>query len=82
MAKEGEKGIWHGSRPRGNNLFKRNDVMRAIKSARDSGISVECVEVVCKDGTTIRVVGRKSSDENINPWDTVLTNAANQKRAS
>jgi hypothetical protein len=42
---------------RSENLFKRNDVMRAIRSARDAGVPVAGVEVVCKDGTTIRVFG-------------------------
>jgi hypothetical protein len=46
---------------RSENLFKRNDVMRAIKSARDAGVPVASVEVVCKDGTTIRVFGEKAA---------------------
>jgi hypothetical protein len=46
---------------RSENLFKRNDVMRAIKSARDAGVPVAGVEVVCKDGTTIRVLGENAA---------------------
>jgi hypothetical protein len=42
---------------RSENLFKRNDVMRAIKSARDAGLPVAGVEIKCKDGTVIKVLG-------------------------
>ena len=42
---------------RRENLFKRNDVMRAIKSARDAGVPVAGVEITCKDGTVIKVLG-------------------------
>ena len=42
---------------RSENLFKRNDVMRAVKAARDSGLPVAGVRVECKDGTVITVLG-------------------------
>jgi hypothetical protein len=42
---------------RGENLFKRNDVMRAIKSVQDAGLPVAGVEITCKDGTVIKVLG-------------------------
>jgi len=59
---------------RGQNLFKRNDVMRAVNSARDAGIAVAGVEVVCKDGTVIRVFGESAAhaavrgESNHPPW--------------
>jgi hypothetical protein len=78
---------------RGENLFKRNDVMRAIKSARDAGVPVAGVEITCKDGTVIRVfsdtAGRviqapvadeQTPSSDTNPWDEVLTNAADKER--
>lgn len=46
---------------RSENLFKRNDVMRAIKSARDAGVPVAGVRVECKDGTVITVLGENAA---------------------
>jgi hypothetical protein len=66
---------------RSENLFKRNDVMRAIKSARDAGVPVAGVEVVCKDGTTIRVLGENAAQlqaaqdnaAGAQPWQDAIT---------
>jgi hypothetical protein len=46
---------------RGSNSFKRNDAMRAIRSARDAGIEPAGLEVIVgADGTTtFRVLGDK-----------------------
>jgi hypothetical protein len=44
---------------RGINLF--NDVIRAIKSARDAGVPVAGVEITCTDGTVIKVFGEKTA---------------------
>jgi len=33
---------------RSENLFRRNDVMRAVKAARDAGVRVAGVEITCK----------------------------------
>src|SRR5262245_32050394 len=65
---------------RSENLFKRNDVMRAIKSARDAGVPVTGVEVVCKDGTVIKVLGPDAATANTNPWDEGLKDVADKKR--
>jgi hypothetical protein len=46
---------------RGENLFKRNDVMRAIKSVTDAGLPVAGVEIVCKDGTVIKLFGASAA---------------------
>jgi hypothetical protein len=70
------------SRPvhsRGRNLFKQKDVVRAMRSAEAGGLAISGVEVVTKDGITIRVFG-KDVGRSANPWDEVLTNAADEKR--
>jgi hypothetical protein len=67
---------------RNQHLFKVRDVVRAMRSAKAGGLAtIGGVEVVTKDGTTIRVFGSKdSTTAQSNPWDEVLTNAANEKR--
>ena len=42
---------------RGDNLFKQNDGVRALRIAREGGISPAMVEIVAKDGTIFRVYG-------------------------
>jgi hypothetical protein len=42
---------------RGLNSFKRLDVERAIRSARDGGIEPAMIEIVARDGTIFRVYG-------------------------
>jgi hypothetical protein len=42
---------------RGENAFRRNDTIRALKAARDGGLNVSMIEIVCADGTTYRVYG-------------------------
>src|SRR5262249_715912 len=66
---------------RSENLFKRNDVMRAIKSARDAGVPVAGVEISCKDGTTIRVFGEKLAQmaDNSTGWDDAIAELEKQK---
>ena len=44
--------------------FKLKDVIRAMKSAEKGGLAIGHVEVVTRDGTTIRVFG-KSTDQKI-----------------
>jgi hypothetical protein len=48
---------------RGSNSFRRNDVMRAIKSARDAGLDPSMMEVIVgADGAvTFRVYGEKAA---------------------
>jgi hypothetical protein len=55
---------------RSENLFKRNDVMRAVNAARDAGVPVATVEIMCKDGTIIKVHGPDARHEQ--PLDTWL----------
>ena len=46
---------------RGNNLFKRNDGLRALRIARDGGVEPAMIEIVAKDGTTFRIYGENMS---------------------
>jgi len=69
---------------RGRNLFKQKDVVRAMRSAKAGGLAtIGHVEIVTKDGTTIRVFGEGSAAaQQTNPCDEVLTDAADTKRPS
>jgi len=51
--------------------FKQCDVERAVKAAKAVGLVVSTVEVVTKDGTTIRICGQRDATA-ANPWDEVL----------
>ena len=62
------------------NVFRQRDVVRAMKSAEAGGLAIGSVEVACKDGTIIRVFGKSAENIATNPWDSVLTNAADEKR--
>jgi hypothetical protein len=42
--------------------FRKTDYVRAVESARTSGIDPRMVEVVTKDGTTFRVYGDKTPE--------------------
>jgi len=46
-----------------------------MKSAEKGGLAIGHVEVVTKDGTTIRVFGKGATESaTANPWDKVLVN--------
>jgi hypothetical protein len=47
-----------------------------MRSAEKGGLAIGHVEVVTKDGTTIRVFGKSAENTATNSWDSVLTNAA------
>jgi hypothetical protein len=53
---------------RGRNFFKQRDVTRAVRSARAAGLAIGGVEVVTKEGTTIRILAK--SAETDRPADT------------
>jgi hypothetical protein len=62
--------------------FRKNDVVRAFKAAWDAGIPNPRIEVD-RDGTISITAGEpaaKNDTANSNPWDKVLTNAADQDR--
>ena len=77
---------------RGRNFFKQRDVTRAVRSARAAGLAIGGVEVVTKDGTTIRILSKDTAEHggndldkveatvDNNPWDEVLADAAHAKR--
>jgi hypothetical protein len=67
---------------RGNNLFKRNDVRRALRSAQEMGLPVDSFEIG-KDGKIVVHI-RKDEPEGAerNGWDDVLTDAENPKRTA
>src|SRR5262249_59144594 len=68
---------------RSENLFKRNDVMRAIASVRDAGVPVATVEIMCKDGTVIKVHGPDAlAARHEQPLDTWLQKCASGSKAS
>jgi hypothetical protein len=50
------------SPPRGRNFFKQRDVTRAVRSARAAGLAIGGVEVVTKDGTTIRILPKNAAE--------------------
>jgi hypothetical protein len=56
---------------RGNNLFKRNDGLRALRIARDGGIEPTMMEIVAKDGTTFRIYGENAGtpEQGAKAWD-------------
>jgi hypothetical protein len=55
--------------PRGRNLFKRHDVVRAVRCAEAAGLTVGSIEVTTKDGVTIRIVGKRAEAESRNELD-------------
>jgi hypothetical protein len=64
---------------RGDNLFKRNDLRRALRSAREEGFPVDRFEIG-KDGHII-VYGRPEPlAPTANPWDEHLSDDPDQKR--
>jgi hypothetical protein len=48
---------------RGEGRFRKLDVVRAVKAARDAGLAADMVEIIAKDGTVIRVHGSKATAE-------------------
>jgi hypothetical protein len=54
---------------RGRNFFKLRDVTRAVRSARAAGLAVGGIEVVTKDGTTIRILSKDTAEHGGNDLD-------------
>jgi hypothetical protein len=65
---------------RGRNVFRQRDVVRAIRSAEAGGLAIGGVEVVTRDGTTIRILSKGAAEHAANPWDAVLTHASDKER--
>ena len=53
--------------------FKQKDVVRAMRSAKAGGMeTIEAVEVITKDGITIRVLGRDANRETTDTPEGIL----------
>jgi len=60
---------------RGHNLFNRNDLRRAIRSAQEMGLSVDGFEID-RDGKIVVHTRKGSTGEPgaaVNPWDAETT---------
>jgi hypothetical protein len=60
-------------RGRGRSFFKQRDVTRAVRSARAAGLAIGGVEVVTKEGTTIRILPKNTAehargDHDLDAW--------------
>ena len=70
---------------RGPSSFKKTDVTRATRAVMAAGLEVARVEID-RDGVIVVVPGKPGEcnhgDETSNPWDKVLTNAADKERAA
>jgi ribosomal protein S3AE len=64
---------------RGTSAFKKRDVERAIRSARDAGVAPAVVEVETKDGVIIRVFSGAATTDTTQ--DTAGTKAWNAEIA-
>jgi hypothetical protein len=60
------------------NAFRGRDVSRTIKFAKLGGIDIGTVEVVTKDGTTIRVVGKGTEAPKAGELDDWMAKRASQ----
>jgi hypothetical protein len=62
-------------------LFKQRDLARAIRSARDAGATKAHVQIGAISMDIDLAASATNSEENANPWDEVLSDAANKERA-
>jgi tRNA G37 N-methylase Trm5 len=78
--------------PRQPCLFRKRDVKRAVEAVMAAGLAVAGVEIN-KDGTIVVVPSKHEinkdttiatvhDNNSVNPWDEVLTNAADKERAA
>jgi hypothetical protein len=63
--------------------FSQSDVTRALKGAVGAGIAVSRVEID-KEGTIVIIakLDDSTNSDATNPWNEVLTHAADEKRAA
>lgn len=54
-------------RPGSHNLFKQKDVVRAMRSAKAGGLAIGGVEVITKDGVTIRILAKNETEQSDTP---------------
>ena len=65
---------------RGRNFFKQRDGTRAVRSAQAAGLAVGGLEVVTKDGTTIRILSRDTAEDGGNDLDNWIAKRGNDAR--
>ena len=72
-----------GKKIRGPNKFRKTETTRLCRAVLDAGLSISRVEYDPLNGKTV-VFPSKPGDVSggDNPWDEVLNNATNKKRAS
>ena len=65
-------------------LFKKSDLLRLVESAKAKGLPIARIDVT-RNGISL-IVGETAMadthENNTNPWDEALSNAANKERAS
>jgi hypothetical protein len=57
---------------RGSNLFNRNDLRRAIRSAQEMGLAVDSFEID-RDGKIVVRTRKGEPGATANPWDVETT---------
>jgi hypothetical protein len=78
MARRGENLLEQRPGPRSASRFRERELRRAVRAARDAG--AESVEVDPETGTIRVIIGKSEIPNSTNPWDEVLTDAADKKR--
>jgi len=71
--------------PRSENLFKRNDLRRALRSAREEGIAIERFEIDPHDGRIIVYGGKPAAQEaaaGAKAWDDATEQLTKPKPAA
>ena len=65
---------------RGRNFFKQRDVTRAARGAQAAGVAIGGLEVVTKDGTTIRILSRDTAEHGGNDLDSWIAKRGKDAR--
>jgi hypothetical protein len=65
---------------RGPTTFKKTAAARFVRGVMATGLPIASVECDTLTGTIRVIAGQPGVSEVANPWDEVLTNAADQKR--
>jgi hypothetical protein len=57
---------------RGRSPFKHKDVLRAAKSAKAAGLAIGGIEVVTKDGVTIRILAKTEAGQSTDTPENII----------
>ena len=79
MHREGEQPDMR--RKRRPPIFRQTDVCRLLRAFHAAGIAQPTVRIT-KEGDLIAIPSDRAKDNPANPWDEILTDAADEKRAS